>query len=171
MSSVHPTTGSNHLLLNSFRCSIVLKGLHALLESVTGIALFLVPGRAINSIILFVGRLDLSRLSSDVINMYLRHFAQGMVGTGRHFAAVYLLTHGIVKLVLVIELLRNRLWAYPLMIVMLGVFIGYQMYRFALTHSMAMILLTVFDLIVIALTWMEYREQLRIRREAHAGSL
>lgn len=92
--------------------------------------------------------------------------AAGITGTGRHFAAVYLLSHGLVKLVLVVELLRNRLWAYPLMVVMLGIFVGYQSYRFFLTHSIAMVILTVFDLAVIALTAMEYREQLRIRRPA-----
>jgi uncharacterized membrane protein len=44
-----------------------------------------------------------------------------------------------------IGLLRNKLWAYPLMIVTLAVFVCYQIYRFALSHSVLMILLTLFD--------------------------
>ena len=32
------------------------------------------------------------------------------------FGAVYLLTHGLVKVVLVVALLLNKLWAYPWMI-------------------------------------------------------
>jgi uncharacterized membrane protein len=152
-----------NVLLNSFRCGIVLKGLHALLESSIGFVLFFTPVRTLNRITWRLARLDLSRNPHDFVSVHLRHMAAGIAGTGRRFAAVYLLSHGLVKLVLVIELLRNRLWAYPLMIVMLTVFVGYQSYRFALTHSIAMVVLTVFDLAVIALTAMEYREQLRLR--------
>lgn len=142
----------------------MLKGLHALLESVTGTTLFFLPARTLNRIAFRLARLDfLSRNPHDVIGTHLRHMAVGVTGTGRRFAAIYLLSHGLVKLVLVIELLRNRLWAYPLMIVMLSVFIGYQSYRFWLTHSIVMAALTIFDLAVIVLTWLEYREQLKLR--------
>jgi uncharacterized membrane protein len=153
------------VLRDTFRCGIALKGLHALVECVTGSALLFVPGQMLNQFVLFVGRIDLSLDRNDVIETHLQNMAAGLVGTGRHFAAAYLLSHGLVKLVLVIELLRNRLWAYPLMIVMLAAFIGYQSYRFLLTHSIAMVILTVFDAVVIALTWLEYREQLRLRQE------
>ncbi|HUN96063.1 MAG TPA: DUF2127 domain-containing protein, partial [Bradyrhizobium sp.] len=88
------------------------------------------------------------------------HLADG----GGHFASWYLLSHGGVKLCLVLALLWNKLWAYPLMIVMLAAFIGYQMYRYTLTHSLVMIGLTVFDLIVIVLTVIEYRQQIAHRR-------
>jgi len=158
---------SRNVLLNSFRCSIVLKGLFAMFESITGATLFFVPGRLLNGIALRVGTLDLSRNRHDWVNMHLRHMAAGVTGTGRHFAAAYLLSHGLVKVVLVIELLRNRLWAYPLMIAVLGAFVAYQSYRFALTHSIAMAALTVFDLAVITLTALEYREQLELRKTSN----
>jgi uncharacterized membrane protein len=38
-----------------------------------------------------------------------------------------------------------------------GAFIAYQLYRYSYTHEIALILLTVFDLFVIALAWHEYR--------------
>jgi uncharacterized membrane protein len=154
----------NKALQNAFRGSIVLKGLFALFEAATGAILFFVPGRMLNRVALFVGTMDLSRSRSDFINVHLRHLAAGITGTGRHFAAAYLLSHGLVKLVLVVELLRNRLWAYPMMIVVLGAFVAYQGYRFALTHSLAMVALSLFDLAVIALTAMEYREQIALRK-------
>ncbi|HXA57155.1 MAG TPA: DUF2127 domain-containing protein [Candidatus Acidoferrum sp.] len=163
-SPVTATPQQRNVLRNTFRCGIVLKGLHALLESVTGTTLFFLPARTLNRIAFRLARLDfLSRNPHDVIGTHLRHMAVGVTGTGRRFAAIYLLSHGLVKLVLVIELLRNRLWAYPLMIVMLSVFIGYQSYRFWLTHSIVMAALTIFDLAVIVLTWLEYREQLKLR--------
>ena len=95
----------------------------------------------------------------DFIARHLRHYLEGFGASGKHFATLYLLSHGAVKLVLVIALWMNELWAYPVMIVVLAGFIGYQIYRFLLMHSIAMIFLSLFDLLVIALTWSEYHRQ------------
>ena len=152
------------LLLRTFRGSIALKGLHAIFETIVGTVLFVMPRSAINNVVWRIGRLDLiSRNPHDLIGSPLRHLGDSLAGGGRHFAAIYLLSHGLVKLILVIELFRNRLWAYPLMVVMLSAFIAYQCYRYSITHSPLMMLLTIFDLGVLALTWIEYREQLRLR--------
>lgn len=156
---------SRKALHGTFQLSIVLKGLFALFESIIGATLYFVPRRMLNRIAVTIGTLDLSRNRHDFINEHLRHSLASITGTGRHFAAAYLISHGVVKVVLVVELLRNRLWAYPLMIVVIGTFVGYQCYRFALTHSLAMAALTVFDLGVIVLTTLEYREQRRLRRQ------
>jgi uncharacterized membrane protein len=45
------------------------------------------------------------------------------------FASVYLLTHGLSKIVLVVEILREKLWAYKGMVVLLGLFIVYLTIR------------------------------------------
>jgi len=54
-------------------------------------------------------------------------------------------------------LLRNKLWAYPVSLVVLGLFIVYQLYRFSYTHGFGLIVLTVFDVFVMGLIWREYR--------------
>jgi uncharacterized membrane protein len=76
--------------------------------------------------------------------------------------AVYLLSHGVVKVVLVAALLRNELWAYPWMVAFLGVFIAYQAYRLSLGPSLGLAALTVFDAAVAWLTYREYRKQLAL---------
>ncbi len=72
------------------------------------------------------------------------------------FGAMYLLTHGLVKVVLVVALLLNKLWAYPWMIGVLLLFIGYQLYRIVLQPSAGLVALTVFDGLIVVLTWREY---------------
>lgn len=72
---------------------------------------------------------------------------------------------GLVKVVLVVALLMNKLWAYPWLIVVLLLFIGYQVYRIVLDPTPGLIALTVFDAVIVALTWREYREQRRRRHE------
>jgi uncharacterized membrane protein len=54
-------------------------------------------------------------------------------------------------------LIRNKLWAYPASLLVLGLFSAYQLYRFSYTHSVGLIVLTVFDVIVMELIWHEYR--------------
>jgi uncharacterized membrane protein len=79
-----------------------------------------------------------------------------MIGT-QVFVALYLLSHGSIKLWLIIALLREKLWYYPTAIVIFGLFIVYQLYRFSFTHSVWLLLVTAVDIIVIALTWHEYK--------------
>jgi len=58
---------------------------------------------------------------------------------------------------LVVGLLGNKLWAYPVSLVILGRFIVYQLYRFSYTHGVGLIVLAIFDVIVMGLIWHEYR--------------
>ncbi len=67
--------------------------------------------------------------------------------------STYLLNHGIVKRLLVIGLLHNKLWSYPASLVF-G-FIIYQLYRFSYTQGAGLIVLTVFDGVVMGLIWHE----------------
>ena len=60
-------------------------------------------------------------------------------------------------------LLLNKLWAYPWMIAILTLFIGYQLYRIALDPTIGLVALTLFDVTILILTWREYRVQ-RSRR-------
>ncbi len=93
----------------------------------------------------------------DVVANALLRWAGGLSVQTEHFYALYLLSHGLVKLALVAGLLRNKLWAYPASIVVMLGFIAYQLYRYSYTHSPGLIALTVLDVVVIALVWHEWR--------------
>src|ERR1019366_3571924 len=94
---------------------------------------------------------------NDFIATHMLAMAQGFSVNSKNFYAFYLLSHGIVKLALVAGLLRNKLWAYPASLVVLAIFVAYQIYRFSDTQSIGLIVLTVFDLFVMVLIWHEYR--------------
>ena len=54
--------------------------------------------------------------------------------------------------------LRNKLWAYPWLIALLGAFIAYQLYVLIFVKfSWGLTALTAFDLFLVWLTWREYR--------------
>jgi uncharacterized membrane protein len=153
------------LLDRTFEISIIAKGLDGLLELVGGVLLLVVGPTTINHLIVDITQHELSEDSHDLIATRLLHFGAGLTGSAVRFAAAYLLVHGIVKVVLVVALLRNKLWAYPWLIVTLVIFIGYQLYRIALTPTAWLIALTIFDAFVVWLTWREWRKQ----RALHLG--
>jgi uncharacterized membrane protein len=93
----------------------------------------------------------------DFVATHLLNMAQGFSVSTKNFYVFYLLSHGVVKLFLVAGLLKNKVWAYPASLVVLAVFIAYQIYRFTYTQSPGLVLLTIFDLLVMYLIWHEYQ--------------
>jgi uncharacterized membrane protein len=140
-----------------FEFSVILKGAHALIECIGGVALYAVSTSAIAALVRNATQSELIEDPNDFIATRLLQAAQGLSLSSKEFYAFYLLSHGLVKLLLVIGLLRNRLWSYPASLVVLGLFIVYQLYRYSYTHALGLIVLTVFDVSVLALIWHEYR--------------
>ncbi len=71
---------------------------------------------------------------------------------------IYFFSHGVVKMTLVWGLLTNRLWAYPLAIVLLGGFSLYQLYDLWYRFSWFTLLLLVVNIITIFFISREYRD-------------
>ncbi len=149
-----------------FEISVLVKGAHALIESIGGIALYSISTNAVVALVRSATQEELIEDPSDFVATHLLAMAQHFSVATKSFYAFYLLGHGLIKLLLVVGLLRNQLWSYPTSLVAMAVFIGYQLYRFSYTHSVGLVLLTVFDLIVTALIWHEWKLIRRLQRPA-----
>src|SRR6266852_3165592 len=125
---------SGDLLDRAFAVGIVLKGLDGVLEVVGGVVLLVV--------------------SPATIDQLSRALTQHELSEDPHDFLATLLLHGVVKIVLVSALLRDKIWAYPWMIAFLIVFIVYQIYRMTFAFSIGLLGLTIFDLVVV---WLTYR--------------
>jgi len=146
------------LLDRIFDVSLTLKGIDGLLELIGGIFfLFLSPDR-LNAIVRFLTQHELSKDPHDVIATHIVSYAHTITGSVSLFLAVYLLSHGIVKIILVVAVLNEKLWAYPWLIAFLLIFIAYQVYQLVLKPSVGLVLLTLFDLFIVYLTVLEYRK-------------
>jgi uncharacterized membrane protein len=150
----------------TFKISLVLKGLDGILETAGGILLLFLRPRSIEHIIRALTAHELSQDPHDLIARYLVHSSSHLSSGITIFGAIYLLSHGVTKIVLVALVLRGKLWAYPWLIALLLAFIGYQLYRITAVHfSVGLTLLTVFDVFLVWLTWREYRSKRSERRE------
>jgi uncharacterized membrane protein len=152
------------LLDQTFEVGIILKGLDGLLEVIGGLLLLIVSPATIDRVVTSLTQHELSEDPHDFLASHLLRTARGLTGSAVLFGAVYLLAHGLVKVVLVAALLKNQLWAYPWTIAFLGVFIVYQLYRLSLRPSVGLTALTLFDAAIASLTYREYRKQLAVAR-------
>jgi uncharacterized membrane protein len=155
------------LLRGTFRTGITLKGLDGLLEAVGGVLLWFIKPEALGATLQDIFEHELSRDPHDFIAAHLLHVSQRFASSDPLFASIYLLSHGLVKAVLAVLLWMNKLWAYPLAIVVFSAFSVYQIYRYTHTHAFTLLVLTLFDVIIVYLTWEEYGAE-KLRRAERA---
>jgi uncharacterized membrane protein len=141
----------------AFQLSVLPKGTHALLECVGGIALAIVGTGTTAALVNALTRDELIGNRRDVLATHLAKMAETLSVSGQYFCAFYLLSHGAVKIFLAWGLLTNRTWAYPTSVIVLALFITYQLCRFTSTHSPGLIAPTVLDLVVMVRIRHEYR--------------
>ncbi len=156
---------SQQRLHRLFKISIILKGLDGVFEIMGGVLFLVIRPETLNRVVYFFTAHELSEDPHDWIAGIVRHGTAALSPGTQRFASIYLLGHGIIKVLLVAGLWRGKLWAYPTALTVLGAFIIYQVYRLSHTHSVALFAFTVFDLIVVFFIWREYRAQ---RRSEHA---
>jgi len=153
----------------TFKVGLVLKGLDGVLEVAGGILLLFLSPQAIQHLARALTAHELSEDPHDLIARSLLHTTAHLSHGTTVFGAIYLLSHGIAKIVLVALVLKDKLWAYPWLIGLLLAFIAYQLYRITAVHfSIGLALLTVFDAFLVWLTWREYRSK-RAHQQARAA--
>lgn len=145
----------------AFRITLYLKGLDGLMETAGGILLLIINPTQIDRLAQWLTHDELSEDPHDFIATHILKSAHHITGATLTFGAIYLLAHGLVKIVLVYEVIRDHLWAYQALIGVTVLFVIYQCYRMAVKFTIGMLLLTLFDLLVIYLTQNEYRKHKR----------
>lgn len=146
----------------AFEISLTLKGAFALAEIAASIFTYLVTKQFLLDLVRAITWTELTEDPRDLVANYLLHAAQSLSVSSQHFTAFYLLSHGVIKLWLIIGLWQKKLGYYPAAIAIFSLFILYQVYRFSFTHSLSLLLITVLDAVVIVLTWFEYQHLRRI---------
>ncbi len=147
----------NRIFHGSFEVMLLLKALNGLMEIAGGVLLtFLTPDR-MNRFMALITRRELLEDPNDLFMNLLLKISGSFSIDKQHFLIFYLLTHGVVKLIIITLLWRRKLWAYPISIGVFLFFITYQMHKYAQSPSVMYIALTILDSILIFLTFMEYR--------------
>jgi uncharacterized membrane protein len=152
-----PTLARGKWFHIAFKAGVLMKGLDGILGMILGAALWVTSPGALRN---FIARLTRGELLEDpgdfTANHLVQFFNQFSIST-QHFAALYLLAYGAVKTGLALGLIWEKLWVFPVALVLLCLFILVQIFRFTETHSVFLAFLTLLDGVIVLLIWLEYR--------------
>lgn len=153
----------DHVLDLVFVIGIAVKALDALGELLLGVPLLFFSHAQLDTAVHTVTAQELTEDPHDLVaNLLLRSTAH--VGQGTLlFIALYLIVHGVVKLAIIAALIWGAERIYPWAIGALVAFTVFQLVEFALHPSLTVALLTVLDIVIIALTWREWRQHRSLR--------
>jgi uncharacterized membrane protein len=142
-----------------FRLGVWIKGIDGILEIVGGVALALVDPTRLDQLAMFLTQRELGGGTGDRIATLLHTLVQHLSSRTVLFGCVYLLGHGVAKVILMIGLLKNLRWAYPTAEIFLLVFIGYEAYRLSVQYSLPLLAVLLLDTMVLVLVWREQRQR------------
>jgi len=156
---------SLRFLKASFRTGITIKGIDGLLEAVGGVLLWFIKPEALGTTLETIFEHELLRDPHDFLARHLLHTSEKIAQSDPTFASIFLLSHGLVKVVLTVALWMNRMWAYPAAIALFSAFTVLEALRFAHTHSALLLVIALFDALIVWLAWEEYG----VERKKRAG--
>ncbi|HEY6736406.1 MAG TPA: DUF2127 domain-containing protein [Candidatus Saccharimonadia bacterium] len=147
-----------NILDRFFEAGIIIKGVNGAAELIGGTLLLVVSPATLNNLVVSVTQGELSEDPHDFIATRLLQIAHHLTPSTQHLGAAYLLAHGAIKIILAVAVLKQKLWAYPWLLGFLLVFIAYQTYRLTFAPSLGLAALTIFDIVMAWLTYLEYRQ-------------
>ena len=160
----NPTPKPHGVLHGLFDVAIILKGLNGVAEIASGAALFLLQA---GTIMVWVNELTQAELiedPNDILASLLRRWALGFNHDSQLFAGFYLLTHGVVKVLLASLLFtEKKIWAFPLSLGLFSLLVTFSIHRLVLHWSWILTGFVAFDLFVIWLIAREWRAVQRLR--------
>lgn len=141
-----------------FEIGVVLKGVSGVVEFVVGVLLLFVNVRLL---VFALTRNEIIEDPTSFVATHLRRYAGHITPGGEFYTAMYLIAQGVIKTLLVWALLRGKWWAYPAAFSLLSLIVAIEIITFARTHSIPLLILTIFDAAVVALIVYEYRHHVR----------
>lgn len=146
----------DNLFHEAFLIVVILKGLDGILEIVLGFVLIYTD--TFSDAVFFLTR---EAIIDDPDNYFATHL-RAFASQSHHvfvIGGLYLIAHGILKTFISGALWKNYSWAYPVAIVVLGLFIFYEIVGVFSRGSIPLMCLAVFDIVMLWLVGNEYKKQ------------
>ena len=140
-----------------FRAGMWLRITFGVLRTILGLTLLkLIDVPLIDILYMVMGyelREDPTDLIFTTINSFLQHHPMSVT----YFLALYVFFWGVTEIVLSVSMLLRKLWAFPLSLILVGLFVLYEIYRFTHTHSLILLGVILLDSVILWLIWKEYK--------------
>lgn len=140
-----------------FYGGLTIKAVDALIEFIGGFLLMILSHDWLNRLIQIVALPELREDPKDIVMNYFITLGQNFSISSQHSVAIYMLLHGTTKLAVIWLLLKKKLWAYPLSVVVFELFIVYEIYSYIHSLSVLLLLLIIIDIGMIVMIILEYK--------------
>lgn len=150
--------------------TVAVKGFDGLVEFLAGLWLLIAPA-SLHSLlgVIFGEASESNGRFMQFVAEHIAHIDKDLTSGGILLVALFLLSHGVVKLALVYALLREILWAYPYALAILTAFLAYQVYVFIKHPSLGMFLFSLLDAVIIFMVYGEWQKLKREHVATHPG--
>lgn len=144
-----------------FRASMWARIVWGFLRLLVGLGLLHLVGRQFSGIFSGLIANELSEDPNDFLVRFIHALSTHTSFTVTYFVALYLIFWGAIDIFLPINLLKGKIWAYQAGIVVIGLFVLYELYRFAHTHSTVLATAIIVDILTL---WIIRHEQKKTER-------
>ena len=141
-----------------FDVALILKGLNATLEIFFGILLTIIKPEQIIKLISLTTSQEIVEDPKDLFANFLIKASHGYSISANTFWIFYLLSHGIIKIILVAFLFKRKYKIYPIAIAVFILFLLYEVYKLIVDRTISVGILIVVDTIIVYLTILEYKK-------------
>ncbi|MCF7815636.1 MAG: DUF2127 domain-containing protein [Candidatus Pacebacteria bacterium] len=93
---------------------------------------------------------------ADVLFLFIYQLIENHSFTVTYFVSCYLLFWGSIDIFLSSLLLKHKLWAFPVSMVLIALFIVYGIFRLTHTHSLVLLSVIIADIIILYLIHKEH---------------
>jgi len=140
----------------AFWLSLIIKGIDGALQLIGGVAvLFIEPG-TLSRWFRYLTRYLLHRKPHNSESNFI-HSAAAQFGISvETLVCIYLLSHGVIKVLLVYGLLKRKLWVFPAALAGFGFFLAVEIYRISEHFYWGILILMCVDIFVITMVILEY---------------
>ena len=150
----------SELLDKLFRATVFVKGVDGIFEVIGGVSLFFIKPATIDRIVILLTQHELSTDPDDFLANHLIQLTHNLSIHSEIVGGIYLLLHGVTKIIIAVALLKNNLHAYKFALGFLLISFFYELYRLLLGHSPLMLFLSAFDGVII---WLVLKEHNRLK--------
>lgn len=142
----------------AFWISLIIKGIDGALQLLGGFAVIFVEPGTLGNAYRWLTRFLFGKREGNPEAAFIRDAAHSFNMSIEVLVAIYLLVHGIIKVLLVYGLLKERLWVFPAAFAGFGFFLALEIYRITVHFYWGILILMCIDIFVITMVIMEYRK-------------
>jgi len=141
-----------------FRVSMWWRIFYGFIRIILGGVLLRLVGTPISEIFYQLTRHEVIEDSHDILLRIVSPLLHHMPLTVTYFIAFYLIFWGVVDIFLSINLLKHNIWAYPISLATISIFIFYELYRVSHTHSLILAIVIIIDIVILMIIKGEYKK-------------